>query len=297
MNKQEFLRQLEERLQMLNASEREDILSEYAQHIDMKMRDGLSEEQAIRDFGAPDDLIAEILEAYHFNPKYAGGESKLKKEMSGIASEAKKVSRGAFSWLKGILQGCSKMAEGIIEAALRLPGRMVARLRGNASDRAEKAAAASKTGGFLKNLFMPVIGMAGAVLRCCMYIAVLCAVALVLVPLVLLGLLALFGVGACAVLLMGGYPTGGPLLVCIGGSLCCGAAAVFLVSLLMRGATKPAAQGQEPPQPQGQPYREAQQPPQPPHDPPQQQEPQPLQDLPHPQETPQLPQDPSQRDL
>ena len=70
MNKEKFLSELREYLSILENQEQEDILAEYAQHIDMKIQKGLSEEEAIRDFGAVEELAAEILEAYHVNPEF-----------------------------------------------------------------------------------------------------------------------------------------------------------------------------------------------------------------------------------
>lgn len=70
MNKTEFLSQLEQRLLVLNENEREDLISEYAQHIEMKISSGLTEEEAIADFGNFDDLIKELLDAYHLNTEY-----------------------------------------------------------------------------------------------------------------------------------------------------------------------------------------------------------------------------------
>lgn len=70
MTKTEFLNLLEQRLMVLNDDERADLLSEYEQHIEMKIQSGLSEEEAIADFGDPDELIRELLEAYHLNTNY-----------------------------------------------------------------------------------------------------------------------------------------------------------------------------------------------------------------------------------
>ena len=70
MNKEKFLMELRAHLSILENQEQEDILAEYAQHIDMKMQKGLSEEEAIRDFGPMQDLAAEILEAYHVKPEF-----------------------------------------------------------------------------------------------------------------------------------------------------------------------------------------------------------------------------------
>ena len=74
MNKTEFLNELEKRIRVLEKNEIKDILSEYSQHIDMRMESGLSEADAIKDFGNMDDLAAEILEAYHVNPEYERSE-------------------------------------------------------------------------------------------------------------------------------------------------------------------------------------------------------------------------------
>lgn len=70
MTKIDFLALLEQRLIMLNDEERADLLSEYEQHIDMKVASGLSEEEAIADFGDPEELIKELLDAYHLNTNY-----------------------------------------------------------------------------------------------------------------------------------------------------------------------------------------------------------------------------------
>ena len=55
MNKAEFLERLDSRIAVLTESERKDILDEYAQHIDMKMAENLSEQEAIEEFGDMDD--------------------------------------------------------------------------------------------------------------------------------------------------------------------------------------------------------------------------------------------------
>ncbi len=70
MTKTEFLNLLEQRLMVLNESERADVLSEYEEHIEMKIESGLSEEEAIAGFGDPEELIKELLDAYHLNTEY-----------------------------------------------------------------------------------------------------------------------------------------------------------------------------------------------------------------------------------
>lgn len=58
---------------VLDTNERKDLLSEYEQHIEMKISSGLSEEEAIADFGDFEELIKELLAAYHLNTEYAKG--------------------------------------------------------------------------------------------------------------------------------------------------------------------------------------------------------------------------------
>lgn len=70
MNKEKFLAELRGYLSVLESREQDDICAEYAQHIDMKIQKGLSEEEAIRDFGPVEQLAAGILEAYHVNPEF-----------------------------------------------------------------------------------------------------------------------------------------------------------------------------------------------------------------------------------
>lgn len=67
MTKNEFFALLEEKLSILDKQEISDILEEYRNHIEFKMNDGKTEEQAIADFGDVDALAEEILSAYHIN--------------------------------------------------------------------------------------------------------------------------------------------------------------------------------------------------------------------------------------
>lgn len=248
MNKTDFLHKLEERLQMLNASEREDIVSEYSQHIDMKVKDGLSEEQAIKDFGEFDGLIAEILEAYHFNPQF-GSESKLQKELSGLASEAKKVSKGAFSWLTAIFRSCGKIAEDILDKSRSLFDALAQKSKPQkAHDKFSKSQNSGKgilsaAGGIFMSFIKITLKILASAFRACVYIGVFFAACMILIPTFCLGLLALFGIGVTAVLLYGGYPIAGIFIGCLGGFLCCASVIAFALSFLIKKGNLPAAEG------------------------------------------------------
>lgn len=70
MNKKELIDFLEGKLSILNKSERDDIISEYIQHIDNKMAEGLTEKEAVETLGSIDDLVRDILAAYNVDPDY-----------------------------------------------------------------------------------------------------------------------------------------------------------------------------------------------------------------------------------
>lgn len=100
MNKETFLQELRSHLQILEEREQQDILDEYAQHIDMKMQKGLSEEEAIRDFGSVRELAAEILEAYHVNLEFEQKKSRGKKsDLTKAGTEGKQAWRSAWAWV------------------------------------------------------------------------------------------------------------------------------------------------------------------------------------------------------
>lgn len=67
MSKEDFLRVLERKLDVINEKERKDIIDEYRTHIEMKMQEGKTEEEVIQDFGDIDELVEEILDAYKIN--------------------------------------------------------------------------------------------------------------------------------------------------------------------------------------------------------------------------------------
>ena len=92
-------------------------MEEYAQHIDMKIEKGLSEEEAIRDFGDIRELAAGILEAYHVNPEYQGkhgGRRKTDTESAAVKGrQAWTAAAGLFgsagTMIKRFFSGCAGM--------------------------------------------------------------------------------------------------------------------------------------------------------------------------------------------
>ena len=111
MNKQEFLNELQSRIRILEEAEQQDILAEYAQHIDLRTAGGLSEEEAIRDFGNPEELAAEILEAYHVDP--ARVEAPPSQPLVGVSSGLKRTAGRCRRFLGRIGGGLRSLASQI----------------------------------------------------------------------------------------------------------------------------------------------------------------------------------------
>lgn len=89
MTKQEFLKKLEKKLEILSMEEREDTINEYRDIIDEKMKHGKTEKEAVKEAGDVDELAKEIIEAYKINPDY----KKNNKSFAEGAEEA--VKKGA----------------------------------------------------------------------------------------------------------------------------------------------------------------------------------------------------------
>lgn len=117
MNKDRFLTELREYLSVLESREQDDICAEYAQHIDMKIQKGLSEEEAIRDFGSVEQLAAEILEAYHVNPEFRrqGFSFKLPKLKTGASRGSISARANPETGLSGNQDDSAQEAESVIK--------------------------------------------------------------------------------------------------------------------------------------------------------------------------------------
>ena len=77
MTKEEFINKLKDKLSILNEDEVEDIINEYSEHIDEKIKSGVSEKEATNEFGDIDELVSGILDAYKINKNYNKGQSNL----------------------------------------------------------------------------------------------------------------------------------------------------------------------------------------------------------------------------
>lgn len=254
MDKTGFLKELKQYLAVLNEGEQKDILDEYAQHIDMKMERGMSESEAIKDFGDIQELAAEILEAYHVNPQFGVKRHvrfpSMKEEMP-VVDLAKK---GRNFWSKGrtllkklcvgaglgllriwhvVTKPFSRMKEAWSNRKLteykQPKWRWGARTEAPSAVGTERIRRTKMFGGILgmaasgiRNLFGFIIGLAVWCIRWAwngfmLFFALMTG---------MMTLVCLFGLGTLAVLLMQGYPLTGVTIGCLGLVLCGGSLTV-----------------------------------------------------------------------
>lgn len=262
MNKETFLEELQQHLRILEAQEQQDILEEYAQHIDMKMLKGLSEEEAIRDFGPVQELAAGILSAYHVNPEFEENNKKKKlPDFAKAADESKKMGSSALEWIRkkasaagnGIKRGfhlltenCRKFfdrvktffqtgfskskGEDALEKKRQKEEKRMKEHGMTAEDSWGKRALAATGRGF-KTMMQGLLLLG----KWCLILlwngfwlcmSILCG---------LFALTALFGAGAFVILMLQGYPLVGVVMVILGILLCAGVLSFWCFSLIFRG--------------------------------------------------------------
>ncbi len=103
MNKRNFLKILDQKLSVLSETERKDIINEYQDIIEQKVKHGKTEEEAVKEFGNIEELTLEILKVYKINPDY----NKDNKDFIGgfenaIKNGAKKVSKATEDFIDNI---------------------------------------------------------------------------------------------------------------------------------------------------------------------------------------------------
>lgn len=254
-NKESFLKELQSRLAVLEEAEQQDILSEYAQHIDLRVSGGLTEEEAIRDFGDMEQLVAEILSAYHVKPTYQAPKEKrklpnplpaLRRGGARVAAffrrlgekcSPRKLWRAVTAWWEkvearlrlnkdffeepetvDVLPAAEENAV-VTECAAEGPpcsGEMENK-EAEEPVKEKKETAWTAVGGFFRRMGHGLVRLA----RAAAWLAWNLLLLLCALPFVCLGLTALICLGLLAVLLVQGYPLAGVTLCCLGGAACC----------------------------------------------------------------------------
>lgn len=276
MDKTGFLKELKQYLAVLNEGEQKDIMDEYAQHIDMKMERGMSESEAIKEFGDIEELATEILEAYHVNPQF-GAKKHTKftsiKEEIPVGDLAKK---SRHFWSKGV-EYLKKMGAGVagglsrVWHMVRKPFHRMKEAWVNWRNsehkqpewhfrrRVDGQDTDGTRGIRRRKMFGEIPGMAVSGIRSLLMMAVGLALwcvrwawnAFMLFLSLIAGgmtLMCLFGLGTLMVLLMQGYPLAGLTIGCLGLVLCGGSLTVTVFCLCRfragrRGANHTEARG------------------------------------------------------
>lgn len=235
-NKESFLKELQSRLTVLEEAEQQDILAEYAQHIDLRVQNGLSEEAAIQDFGDIDQLAAEILGAYHVKPTYQTPEERPHWSVPDPRPALQQGAASAGTFFRrtggGIAHGIRRMGSGI-RSLFRRCGQGIRQLfRWRPRALKEKMFKEAKKPMESKEKKKPVWAAIGHgardlargvwyLIRTAAWLAWNLFLLLCALPFVGVGLLALVCLGVLAVLLVQGYPLAGVTLCCLGGVACC----------------------------------------------------------------------------
>lgn len=237
MNKEEFITQLKQSINILDDQEQQYFVEEYTQHIDMKISQGMSEEEAVKEIGSIEELSKEILESYH-----------VKTDRTEIKPVKNADYRKFFNKVKGqvdkiydkISSFCKKLEAKIKGFFTRRKGE-----KGEQMTEKERSLEEQKQGpegernfrtgyGFhLGNLIGRFFRFCGFVIRKCFYIALWLLVAAWNCLAVFCGLVGIFMLIICVfllglflVMLVQGYPFIGLTIATLGATIATGALTV-----------------------------------------------------------------------
>lgn len=222
MNKIEFMKKLAGLLAVLQEDEIRDILSEYEQHIDMKMESGLSEQEAIEDFGSVEELAADILAAYHVRTDCHKEPAKSREVIEKVTNGSKKACSSAGGFLKRIGSSISDFFKKCYRKGKEWCKKPFLWIQGiwNRDGQKERKE---------KSLYREGRGIIGRLVHFCAR----CCFAILFFFTGLITIFTLFGVGLLAVLALLGYPVLGILLTAIGCAISSGAV-LFFSGIMMR---------------------------------------------------------------
>lgn len=235
MNKLQFLAELKSNIHMLEDEEQTDILDEYSQHVDMKVASGMTEKEAIAEFGPIDELIEEILAAYHVKAPekkshtIADGAHSIAEGSKNAAEAAVGATKKGFSKLKDVAAGAlgktKHKADAVTGPAGEDSGKCAGsdntdedNVRPGASKHPERRRFSSAFGSLTRgtsSLWDACVSLAKTCIRWCWNALVACAALTMLCTAVL----ALFGFGFCVVLMLQGYPLIGVTIALLGGTV------------------------------------------------------------------------------
>ncbi len=273
MDKATFLVQLQKNIGMLDDGEQKDIIDEYSQHIDMKVSGGMTEAEAIEDFGDFNEFVREVLNAYHVKapfdqvdaaeaaaPASPTAGDRLDDAVRGGAQAAGRAvdatKRGARKMASAVTGAAGKLSDRAKEAvsqvnAARAEARAETAASGVEAGRngsGAQAAAAATAAGASRGMIAGAGSMARSVggacwsviktaARWCWNFAVACLVALGGV----MALTSLFCLGLGVVFLVQGYPVAGLTIAAAGCGMAFAAISFLLSRLIVRKRSGAAA--------------------------------------------------------
>ena len=247
MDKKTFLEELRKSLRVLKDEEVQDIISEYEQHIDLKVEKGLTVKQAIDDFGNVKILAAEILEGYHVKTEFDFMQENTvpKPNLVSNGQEIAKTSvKTLFAWInmiwRGILNSFRWCGKVMMCPLIWLKSKISCKEREN-DDVIDSVKQYSHLNNWLvqkmKGFGSMVFRLLGQLVNMslwCVRICWNCFVTGAALSIGVFGLVCLFAVGVFAVLLFQGYPVIGVTIGCLGLVVCMFAVTVFVWTLIWK---------------------------------------------------------------
>lgn len=109
MTKKQFLNKLEKELSILDEHEVKDIINEYNDIIEEKIKHGQKEKEAVAEVGDVESLAKDILSAYKVNPNYK------KKEGDEFTQSAKKLGEDFDSFIKKGAEKATKITQNVVD--------------------------------------------------------------------------------------------------------------------------------------------------------------------------------------
>ncbi len=263
MDKATFLVQLQKNIGMLDDDEQKDIIDEYSQHIDMKVSGGMTEAEAIEDFGDFNEFVREVLNAYHVKAPFDQEDAveaaatasptagdRLDDAVRGGAQAAGRAvdatKRGARKMASAVTGAAGKFSDRAKEAvsqasAARAEARAEAAASGVGADRDGSESRAAAASGTSRGMIAEVGGMARSFGGVCWNVAKTAArwcwnfaVACLMASGGFMALISLFCLGLGVVFLVQGYPVAGLTIAAAGCSMAFAAISFLLSRLIMR---------------------------------------------------------------
>lgn len=263
MDKATFLVQLQKNIGMLDDDEQKDIIDEYSQHIDMKVSGGMTEAEAIEDFGDFNEFVRDVLNAYHVKAPFDQEDAveaaatasptagdRLDDAVRGGAQAAGRAvdatKRGARKMASAVTGAAGRFSDRAKEAvsqasAARAEARAEAAASGVEADRDGSESRAAAASGTSRGMIAEVGGMARSFGGVCWNVAKTAArwcwnfaVACLMASGGFMALVSLFCLGLGVVFLVQGYPVAGLTIAAAGCSMAFAAISFLLSRLIMR---------------------------------------------------------------